>query len=330
MITRRTGTTIAPDDTAAPFDPTYGHTVADLLGYGPPDNEPDDFEQQWLAVRAEADAVDPDPAIGPWEALGDQGHQVATISVTGLDAVRSNGWLVRSPGELRRALVIGHGYGGRTEPTTVIPDGCLSIQMVSRGQASSAWPGVPSDSHQHVLHGIESFRSYVHVGAVADVWAATTVVTDLAPGVPVGYEGGSFGGGIGAMAAAWEPRFDAVQLTVPSFGNHPVRLTLECTATGEAVRRYHAEHPEVVEVLRYVDAATAATRITVPTLCIVAAADPGVPPPGQFAVANAIAGPTWLHVAQAGHTSWPDQPADAERSARCRAEFWLDPAAAVC
>lgn len=320
----------APLDTAAPFDPTYGHTVADLLGYGPPEHEPDDFDQQWIAVRAEADEVDPAPEIGSWTPLGEHGHQVATISVTGLDAVRSNGWLVRSPGALSRGLVIGHGYGGRTEPTTAIPDECLSIQMVSRGQASSPWPGVPSDAHQHVLHGIESFRSYVHVGATADVWAATTVLAELAPDVPIGYEGGSFGGGIGALAAAWEPRFDAVQLTVPSFGNHPVRLTLRCTATGEAVRNHHAEHPEVIEVLRYVDAATAATRITVPTLCIAAAADPGVPPPGQFAVANGLAGPTWLHIARAGHTTWPGQEEDLALSARCRAEFWLDPDAAVC
>lgn len=334
MITRVTGATVAPELPTVDFDATYGYTLDDLLACRAPGNEPPDLDEFWAGVRAEALAIDPQPEIGPWEtadadAPSASGVTVARISVTSLDGARLNGWLARSPGELRRALVIGHGYGGRTAPKLELPEGCLSIQLVSRGQPGSEIPGMPSDSWEHVLWGIESPRTYSHTGSTADQWVAASVVAELAPGVPIGYEGGSFGGGIGVLAAAYEDRFDAVQVTVPSFGNHPLRITLPCTGSGKSVQEYAVEHPEVVDVLRYVDSATAATRVRVPVLCVPALADPGVPPPGQFAVATSFAGPTWLHVQPAGHSEWDGQPEDLADSARQVAEFWSDPVAAV-
>ena len=73
----------------------------------------------------------------------------------------------------------------------------------------------------------------------------------------------SFGGGVGALALPWDDRFGAAHLNLPSFGHYPLRLTMPCIGSGEAVRRYHAEHPDVLDVLRYFDAATAATRIEI-------------------------------------------------------------------
>ena len=329
MITRVTGATVAPTLPLVDFDATYGYTLDDLMACGAPGNEPADFDEFWAGVRAESLAVEPDPEIGPWEPVGPDGVTVATISVTSLDGARLNGWLARSPGELRRALVIGHGYGGRGEPKLELPQGCLSIQLVSRGQPGSEQPGMPSDPWEHVLWGIESPRSYSHTGSTADQWVATTVVAGLAPGAPIGYEGGSFGGGIGVLAAAYEDRFDAVQVTVPSFGNHPLRITLPCTGSGKSIQEHAVDHPEVIDVLRYVDSATAATRVRVPVLCVTALADPGVPPPGQFAVATSLAGPTWLHVQPGGHSEWDGQLQDLAESARQVAEFWTDPVAAV-
>ena len=40
------------------------------------------------------------------------------------------------------------------------------------------------------------------------------------------YMGISFGGGIGALALPWDERFHRAHLNVPSFGHHPLRLTL--------------------------------------------------------------------------------------------------------
>jgi cephalosporin-C deacetylase len=100
---------------------------------------------------------------------------------------------------------------------------------------------------------------------------------------------------------------------VPSFGNHDLRLSMRCEGSGEAVRRHAAAHPEAREVLRFFDAATAATRLTIPTLVAPALADAVVPPPGQFAVHNALPGPAELVVLGSGHAEGPAAEADHDR-----------------
>jgi len=331
MITRTTGATEAAPLPAVAFDATYGHSVAELMSFSAPNDPPADFDEVWQTVRNDALGVDPAPEIGPWRQESGAGGpvEVADMHLRSWTGVRLRGWLVRSAGTVRRALVIGHGYGGRAEPDLSIPAGCLSLQVVARGLPGSEVAGIGITGATHVLSGITSFITYSHTGAVADQWVATSVLRDLAPGVPIGYQGGSFGGGIGALAAAFEDRWDALQVTVPSFGNHPLRLGLRCTGSGEAVRGYAATHPGVLAVLRYVDAATAATRVRVPVLCVAAAADPSVPPPGQFAIATSFAGPTWLHVLPAGHAEWPGSAEVQAEAAGHVADFWAYPEGSV-
>ena len=86
----------------------------------------------------------------------------------------------------------------------------------------------------------------------------------------------------------WDRRFKRAHLSVPTFGHHPLRLQWPCTGSGESTRRYVQQHPEALEVLRYYDAATAATLVEIPTLTHAALFDPAVIPPGQFAVANSL------------------------------------------
>jgi cephalosporin-C deacetylase len=74
--------------------------------------------------------------------------------------------------------------------------------------------------------------------------------------------------------------------------------------SGAAVRRYYAEHPDVTSVLAYYDAAVAALHIDIPVMVSPARFDPAVPPPGQFAVANAIPDHA-LFVRAAGHFDYP-------------------------
>jgi cephalosporin-C deacetylase len=64
---------------------------------------------------------------------------------------------------------------------------------------------------------------------------------------------------------------------------------MPCDGSGERVRRYVAKHPSAREVLRFFDASTAAGFARVPVRVEAALRDRHVPPPGQFAVANAIA-----------------------------------------
>ena len=69
---------------------------------------------------------------------------------------------------------------------------------------------------------------------------------------------------------------------MPTFGHHPLRVECPCQGSGNAVREYLQARPEVMDVLQYYDAATAAGYIESPTLVSPALFDPKVPPPGQF------------------------------------------------
>ena len=104
------------------------------------------------------------------------------------------------------------------------------------------------------------------------------------------------------MLLPWDKRFKRAYLNIPSFGNHPLRVTLPCLGSGAAVReKYLEEGDKVLEVLQYFDAATAAAHIQIPVFVAAALFDPSVPPPGQFAVYNALAGPKQLYLRQAAH-----------------------------
>jgi cephalosporin-C deacetylase len=297
-----------------PFDPTYGYDLDSLLQVAAPE-EPSDFATFWRGRYEAALAITTEPMLRP---AGQQGDvEVFHVEFTSLGGVRIGGWLTRPrKGPVERGVVIGHGYGGRLQPDLSLPiPRAVALFPCMRGQSRSRHPEIPELAAGHVLHGIESRETYVHGGCAADVWCAASALLELVPesAQHLDYMGASFGGGIGALALPWDDRFQAAYLGVPSFGNHPLRLTLPCIGSGESVRTYHRAHREVVEVLRYFDAAIAARRITIPVLVAAALFDPAVPPPGQFAVYNALSGPKELFVLSAGHFPYPESAAEDRR-----------------
>jgi cephalosporin-C deacetylase len=290
-----------------PFDPTYGYDLDGLLAVPAPP-APADFAAFWRAMYDKARQVDVAPRLGPLEARY-PGARVFGVSYATVGGLRLGGWLVLPDGPVVRGLVVGHGYAGRTAPDLPLPiAGAAAIFPCARGLGERGRiDGIPDDSARHVLHGIETRDRYVHGGCVADVWCAASALLRLVPSIAsrLGYVGISFGGGIGALALPWDDRFAAAHLSLPSFGHHPLRLTMPCTGAGEAVRRYRAGHKEVLDVLRYFDAAAAASRITIPVQVAAALFDPAVPPPGQFAIHNALSGPRSLVVLSSGHVEHP-------------------------
>jgi cephalosporin-C deacetylase len=253
---------------------------------------------------------------------------VFEVEYDSLDHVRIGGWiLVPRKQKFSRGIVFGHGYGGREAPETgwFVGPPAAGIFPCARGFNRSAHPDIPAHSHEHVLHGIESRQTYSHRGCVADVWLAASALVELFPECAscLDYIGGSFGGGIGAMKLPWDDRFRRAFLDVPSFGNHPLRVTLPCTGSGEAVRqRYLSDPAGVMNVLRYFDAATHARHIRIPTMVGCALFDPSVPPPGQFAVYNALNEPKRLFVREAAHFEWPGA-ADEDRRLQALLHEWF-------
>jgi len=92
----------------------------------------------------------------------------------------------------------------------------------------------------------------------------------------------------------------------------PVRV-LDRNGSGEAVRLQHNRRGDVLPVMQYFDAATAARHIQQPTMVAAALFDPAVPPPGQFAVYNAIPAEKKLFVKTAGHFAWPGEAEECQR-----------------
>lgn len=308
-----------------PFDPTHGYTLTQMLEIDAP-SEPEGYVAFWQATWAEAMNVDLRLSCkqldSPWE-----GVELYEVAYDSLGGVRIGGWLT-VPNEverIERGLVCGHGYGGRGAPELhVHARRQVTIMPCARGFNLSAHEDLPDFSKSHVVHGIENRETYIHRGCVADYWLAGSVLLAMYPQVAgcLDYIGNSFGGGIGAMLLPWDNRIRQARLGVPSFGNHPLRLTLPCVGSGEAVQAYHEVHPEVVDVLAFFDAATAARRISVPVFFDCALFDPSVPPPGQFAVHNACPQPKMLHVRQTGHFDTPQVAAEDARSAEALDRFF--------
>lgn len=293
-------------DHAFPFDPYCGYTREQLLAIGPPSTEPPDFREFWEAQYREAvsrpvEILDrkriwsPEPDI--------EIHEVYYRSWNGAVI---GAWVSR-PRAPKGSILLCHGYGNPAAPT--VNEEFTVIAPCLRGMGLSKHPDIPWMPSEHVVYGIESRETYVLLGCAADLWIAVSVLARLCPGSTenLHYRGGSFGGGMGALAMPWEPRIRTAYLNVPTFGHNPLRLRFESKGSGEAVRKYRAEHPGCDEVLNYFDAATAARYFRIPVLASPALFDPTVVPPGQFAVANAVP-PEFreLHILPAGHYEVPE------------------------
>jgi len=308
----------------APLDGTYGYDRGSLRAVEPVP-PPAGFRDLWQGWFATSRAVRPEPRL---TALGRQGaHDVYELEHTGAGGLRLRGWLaLPSDGAARVGVVHSHGYGGRDTPAfDRVPDDAAVVFPVARGLgALNPGVGAPGTAAEHVLHGLGSVETYSLGRCAVDLWHAADALVEIAGSLPLYYVGESFGG-IGALAVPWDRRFVGATLVVPSFGQYDVRLGVECTGSGESVRRYVAEHPEAREVLRYFDTSTAAGYLRIPVRCECALWDTAVPPPGQFAVANAVAasvraepaGGIELELVElpAGHAEYPGKAGDAARAA---------------
>lgn len=295
------------------FDPTYGMTLADLRAIRPPES-PSGFDAFWQKRYARALTAKPEPRLSPSKDTHPD-WQVRDIVYTSTDDISIGGWLLTPrKGEVKRGLVVGHGYGGRDQPEFDIPVEETAILFPCfRGMSRSAHPPISPDAPGHVLHDIDDPDHYVIGGCVEDLWVAVSALLSLYPSLDghIGYSGISFGGGIGALGIPYDSRIKRGHLTVPTFGNRKLWLTLPTVGSAHSVQEYARTHSGVLEKLRLFDAATAATRISVPMLVAVALFDPAVAPPCQFAVANALPKSKFneIFILDAGHFDYVDSAA---------------------
>jgi len=277
-----------PSSHAFDFDPTHGRDLSALNNERPP-QVPPGFDAFWRRRYERARLAVPRPHYRPLETTHPR-WRIFELSYTSTDDFEIHGWLLLpASGTIRRGIVVGHGYGGRTGPDLDYPvDDAAVLFPCLRGLTRSAHADIPDTAAGHVLCGIASPEDYVLAGCVDDVWGAVSALAEICPGVPIGYGGASFGGGIGALAIAFDPRFDRGFLTVPTFGNMPLWLKLPSVGSAASVQNHLRTHPDAVRTMQLFDAAVAATRIAVPMLVAPALFDPSVAPPCQFSVNNGI------------------------------------------
>jgi len=288
------------------FDPTGGYSPEQLRQLRPDVTEPADFAAFWRATFDEALSVPLDWSVKPSAHPGNTTHEVFDIEYAGLLGNRIGGWITKPRNQpIRRGMLIGHGYGGRGDPDLSPPaTHAATIQPVCSGLPSrSLHPSLPPLAGEHVLHGIGSRETYLHRFCTMDHWRAISVLHEAVPEARprTDYLGSSFGGGVGALTLPWDARIHSAFLSVPSFGNHPLRLQLPCCGSGEAVRLLAQRQPEIRAVLAYHDAVLAARHTRIPVLVAAAAFDPAVPPAGQYSVYNSLGGPKELFPLTAGH-----------------------------
>ena len=289
-----------------PFDPTGGYSPEQLLQIRPEITEPADFADFWRATFDEALSAPLDWSVKSSDHPGNADFEVFDVEYAGLLGNRIGGWLTKPRREpVRRGLLIGHGYGGRGDPDLAPPvTDAATIQPVCSGlPVRSLHLGLPSAGGEHVLHGIAHRDTYLHRFCVMDHWRAISVLHEAVPAARprTDYLGSSFGGGVGALTLPWDARIRSAFLSVPSFGNHPLRLQLPCCGSGEAVRLLAQTRPEIRDVLAYHDAALAARHTRIPVIVAAAAFDPAVPPAGQYSVYHSLGGPKELFRLTAGH-----------------------------
>jgi len=293
-----------------PFDPSYGYDLAALLRIEPPP-EPPDFAAIWQQRYRAALNVDPAPRI---TRSNDSraGFTVLDFSYTSTDEFPIRGWLL-IPENIAptKALIYGHGYGGITRPDGPLPCAdAIYLLPCFRGLCRSARPPISTNPWWHVLHDLDKPERYILRGCVEDIWTGTSALLAFYPWLAgrIGYLGISFGGGIGALALAWEQRIARGHLNVPTFGHHPLRLTLPTTGSAAAVQDFvRCQGRHIAVTLSGYDAAVAARHIAQPMHLALALFDPMVPPPGQFAIYNALLGPKQLLVLRAGHFDYPER-----------------------
>lgn len=290
-----------------PFDPTYGFDLERLLALPPPP-PPDGFADFWRDRHDRAVRVDPEAHLGecPWKRPG---FHVQDLLYHSTQGVPIHGWvLVPENVEPVYGLILGHGYGGIERPDYALPrNDIVYFIPCFRGLARSRLPNVSDNPSIHVLHGIDELEHYILGGCVEDIWVAVSAFTELFPALAgrIGYAGISFGGGIGAMALAWEPRIARGHLNVPTFGHQLARLNWPTAGSGAAVQAHVPQNRRALDTLPYYDAAVAAQFIQQPMHFANALFDPCVAPPGQFAVYNAVTARKRLFVLEAGHFDYP-------------------------
>lgn len=277
-----------------PVDP------AELAGYRPPRNEPDDFDNFWKSTLAEYRPPRAEPAPHRVDA-GLRLVETYDVSFVGYGGDRIQAWLVlpAGAGEPLPCVVQFVGYGGGRglviDHLVWAAAGYAHLVMDARGQGDTPDPGATS-SVPAVVSGLPHAFAYYYRRLFVDGVCAVGAAREL-PGIDphrVVVAGASQGGGVALAVAALDPDVAALLCDIPFLCHWERAVRLADRGPYVEVARQFAEHrypvAPTLAALAYFDGMNFAPRAHVPALFSVALADRVCPPSTVYAAYNYYAG----------------------------------------
>lgn len=285
--------------------------LAELRGYRPERDEPDDFDAFWKATLAEAAGHDLAAEFRPYDA-GLTEVEVYDTSFAGWGGHRISGWLI-VPRHVAGpvpcvVLYLGYHRGRGTAHDHLLwpAAGRAVLVMDTRGQGASGGDhaGVTPDPDGggnpqgpgYMTRGILSPGQYYYRRVFTDAVRAVDAARSHPAVDPdrVLVSGGSQGGGIATAVAGLRDDLAAALVDVPFLSHFRRALEITNTDPYQEIVRFLATQrgaqEQVFETLSYVDGRHFAARASCPTLYAVALMDQTCPPSTVFASYN-----QWAH-----------------------------------
>ena len=248
------------------------------------------FEEFWRRQYERAVSYKPDYTVENELWSPDPGIKIYCVRFTACDGFKIGMWISR-PEKSCGGHILAQGYGNVATAAVGTNPGLTVAMPCVPGLGLSQCKEIPWQLRYHAGYGFDDPEKYVIVSGVRNLWTAISIMIDMFPDVQdnIVCSGGSLGGGMGAMCIPWDKRIRAGELNVPTLGGR-IMLDYPGQETDPSYTRFTLAKAseQGMRVLDFCNAAAAAQFIKVPTLVTPALCDHNVPPPGQFAVANAI------------------------------------------
>ena len=293
-------------------------TVEDLQKFVSQVTRPDDFEEFWAGVMAEASHVPLEARLTPQPMRSNENVKVAQATYHSLDGLEIAAWYcVPAQGEGPFPAIIQF-PGYKSEPPLNrdwAAKGVITLTVAVRGKLRSNSkfnPGYPG----LLTHGIESRETYSYRGVISDCARAVDFLLSRSEvdTQRIFAFGSSQGGGLTLITTALRPEIKGGVSGYPFLCCFPESMAmfrsypydeLNCYA-----RAYPERVPQMLETLRYFDAVNFVGWIDRPMVVGIALDDEVCPPETSFAAYAGLAGPKelWLFP-NSGHGNAHEYPA---------------------
>ena len=258
--------------------------------------KPDDFDEFWAGVQADASRVPlaPETVSDPLRSSSEV--EVFQAFYDSLDGVRIAAWycLPRDrSGPLPGIMAVPGYQSDPAIPKEWALQGYAALSVAPRGKVRSRDqfnPGYPG----LLTYGIVDRNSYSYRGFYVDAWRGIDYLLSRSEvdGSRLGVTGSSQGGGLTITTSAMRPEVRAAAAGAPYLVGFMDSIELTSTYPYHEINDYLRLHPEsraqVEETLAYFDGINFADRIRCPIIVHIGLQDNVCPPETGVAVFNAI------------------------------------------